>query len=142
VIAWAAAILLAARGGGAPPGSSLSPSPPTSALVFAESRAEANRRPASFCSLDVCQPALAIPGQEAKVGGHAGRTELALAMLASLDAEPISGVARSIALAGLRLDYLPPQMESGQRSSYGRVHLSVHWRLDAFGEPVWLASTR
>ncbi|HTP50992.1 MAG TPA: hypothetical protein VMK42_09855 [Anaeromyxobacteraceae bacterium] len=140
MLLWAAAILsVVEAGGGLSSEALLAPAPPQVALVLAEPRSDADGRGSSACYLDVCQPAVALPGQEARFDVRGRRTELALSMLASLNAEPFSGVARSIALAGVRLDYLPPQMDSGPHTGFGKVNLSVRWRLDAFGEPDWLA---
>lgn len=84
------------------------------------------------CVADVCQPRIAVPGIEQ--GARSGsRTDAALAMLAGSPLGAVSRVAR--ALSNVRLDYSPSLGVPGERG-WGRVVLSLRWRIDASGSPA------
>jgi len=133
MLGWAAVVCGLVRVGGLPgAGPSVEP-PPPSPIVWA--------RREGACSPGACDGPAATPGREERLDGRGTRMEFALAMLAALDAEPISGVARSIALSGVQLDYVPPRHEAqGGRAGFGKVNLWVRLPLDAFSGPLWAAS--
>lgn len=92
---------------------------------------ERGRRGAPVCAGDVCQPRVAIPGIEP--GFRGSRTDAVLAMLAGSPFNPVSKAART--LSNVRIDYSPATSSSGERG-WGRVVLSLRWRIDASGAPA------
>ena len=113
--------------------------PSRAELLVATANAGGTGSPACFA--DVCQPRVAVPGHEPRYDSRGRRTELALALLDRLDAEPLAGAARTVAATGLRLDWVPPQMDRAApgHTGFGRVTVLVRWRLDAWSGPVWPA---
>jgi hypothetical protein len=66
---------------------------------------------------------------------------MALAAPDRLQHGPLSVLARAANTAGVRVDYLPPQLDSmsSGRGGFGKLAVGVRWRLDAFHGPVWIA---
>lgn len=93
------------------------------------------------CRGEFCQPRVVIPGQEPRYDTRGKRTELALAALDRLQLGTVSTLARAANTVGLRVDYLPPQLDtlSSGRGGFGKLAVGVRWRLDAFHGPVWIA---
>lgn len=96
------------------------------------------------CRAEFCQPRVSIPGREQEFDTRGKRTELALAFIDRLQIGAISGIARAINTSGVRVDYQPPQLDSGsnERGGYGKLNVGVRWRLDAWSGPVWLGTGR
>jgi hypothetical protein len=69
------------------------------------------------------------------------RTELLVSALARMNAGFVTTVARSVATAGIRLDYQPPGAHdaSSRHPNAGRFALIVRWRPDSWHGPVWQA---
>jgi hypothetical protein len=116
------------------------PSPPVATL-----RAEAPRgadNPA--CRAEFCQPRVSIPGQEPRFDSRGKRTEMALAAVDRLRLGVVSSLARAANTAGVRVDYLPSQLDNsdGGRGGFGKLVVGVRWRLDAWHGPVWAGSAR
>lgn len=93
--------------------------------------ARASRAP-PVCVADVCQPRISIPGIEPSFRSGS-RTDAALAMLAGSPLGVVSRAAR--ALSNVRLDYSPTVGVAGERG-WGKVVLSLRWRIDAAGTPA------
>jgi hypothetical protein len=93
------------------------------------------------CIGDTCQPRVSVPGFEQRIDMRGKRTELFVAALERMDAGIVATVARSMAVAGVRLEYRPPQLQQALpgRPGAGRLELLVRWRLDAWNDPVWRA---
>jgi hypothetical protein len=91
------------------------------------------------CIGDTCQPRVSVPGFEPRIDTRGKRTELFVSALERMDAGILATVARSMAVAGVRLEYKPPQLQQAVpgRPGAGRVELLVRWRLDAWHDPVW-----
>lgn len=83
------------------------------------------------CVADVCQPRISVPGIEPNYRSGS-RTDAVLAMLAGSPFGAVSRVAR--ALSNVRLDYSPTMGVAGERG-WGKVVLSLRWRIDAAGAP-------
>ena len=94
------------------------------------------------CVGDTCQPRVSIPGHEPRVDVRGKRTELFLSALERMNAGFVTTVARSVATAGIRLDYQPPrgQDANSRHPNAGRFVLIVRWRLDSWHGPVWQAA--
>lgn len=91
------------------------------------------RRAAPACAGDVCQPRVAVPGHEPRFRG--GRTDVFLALLSRSPLRPVSAIARQVADSNLRVDFSPSFGQSSERG-WGRVVVSLRWRLDASNAPV------
>jgi hypothetical protein len=113
------------------------PAPPVAQLVAQGPSGSDN--PA--CRAEFCQPRVSIPGQEPRFDTRGKRTEMALAALDRLQLGTLSTLARAANTAGVRVDYLPPQLDSmsSGRGGFGKLAVGVRWRLDAFHGPVWVA---
>ncbi|HVP69285.1 MAG TPA: hypothetical protein VMT17_18695 [Anaeromyxobacteraceae bacterium] len=136
MIGWAGALLWVVQAGGAAFGGPERLAPRTADGIAL--RPEAERASAPACFADACPATPSLPG----AGGRPVRTtrsDLALALLATLDAEPISGVARTIASSGVRLDFVPSQLDGG-RLGVGKVSVSFRWPLDAWSGPLSTSS--
>jgi len=96
------------------------------------------------CRAEFCQPRVAIPGREPQFDSRGKRTELALAAIDRLQAGTVSSLARAANTAGLRVDYLPPQLDgtNGGRGGFGKLSVGLRWRLDAWHGPVWAGAAR
>jgi hypothetical protein len=123
-------------------GAAPAPSAVGSLLVAGAAPGEA-RAGAPACAGDVCQPRVAVPGYEPRYTARGKRTELALAFLDRLHAEPLATVAWWVARTGVRLDFTPPQLDPGQHpitgAGWGRFQVLVRWKLDATNAPVFAA---
>jgi len=119
------------------------PEPPLSpvAALHAVAPAEAEN-PA--CRAEFCQPRVSIPGREPQFDSRGKRTELALAALDRLQVGTVSSLARAANTAGLRVDYLPSQLDgsNGGRGGFGKLSVGLRWRLDAWHGPVWAGAAR
>jgi hypothetical protein len=116
------------------------PGPPASPVAMLVAQGPAGTdNPA--CRAEFCQPRVAIPGQEVRFDTRGKRTEMALAALDRLQLGTLSTLARAANTAGVRVDYLPPQLDSlsAGRGGFGKLAVGVRWRLDAFHGPVWIA---
>jgi hypothetical protein len=92
------------------------------------------------CSGEVCQPRVAVPGQDPRFSTRGRRTDLALSMLQRTRIDPVVAMARLLAVTGLRLDYSPAHLDPGRglaRNGWGEVMFGVRWRLDAANRPEW-----
>jgi hypothetical protein len=91
------------------------------------------------CIGDVCQPRVSVPGFEPRIDPRGRRTGLLVSALERMDAGFLAVIARSVATAGLRVDYRPPQTEPTVpgRPNNGRLDVHLRWRLDAWHGPVW-----
>jgi hypothetical protein len=119
--------------------------PGSPAAAIAQLRGEARSggdNPA--CRAEFCQPRVSIPGREQEFDTRGKRTELALAFIDRLQIGAVSGIARAVNTSGVRVDYQPPQLDSGSngRGGYGKLNVGVRWRLDAWSGPVWLGASR
>lgn len=97
------------------------------------------------CLAEFCQPRVAIPGRDASFDTKGKRTELALAAIDRLRLGALSDVARAANAAGVRVDYVPPQIDSwsgGRAGGLGRLAVGLRWRLDAWHGPVWAGAAR
>jgi hypothetical protein len=92
------------------------------------------------CIGDTCQPVVSVPGYEPRIDVRGKRTEFFVSTLERLDAGLVAVVARSMATAGVRLEFTPAQAQAPVpgRTGAGRVELVVRWRLDAWHAPHWL----
>jgi hypothetical protein len=91
----------------------------------------------------VCQPRVAVPGQDPRFSTRGRRTDLALSMLQRTHVAGVASMARLLARTGLRLDYSPARLDPArglERNGWGEVHFGVRWRLDATNRPVWAAT--
>jgi hypothetical protein len=106
-------------------------------------RAEAPARSDNpACRAEFCQPRVSIPGSEPRFDARGKRTEIALAALDRLQAGPLSTVARAANRAGVRVDYLPPQLDTAGRGGLGKLSVGFQWRLDAWHGPIWAGAAR
>ncbi len=97
------------------------------------------------CRAEFCQPRVAIPGRDASFDTKGKRTELALAAIDRLRLGALSDVARAASVAGVRVDYVPPQLDAwsgGRGGGLGRLAVGLRWRLDAWHGPVWPDAAR
>jgi hypothetical protein len=96
------------------------------------------------CRAEFCQPRVSIPGREVQFDTRGKRTEMALAAIDRLQLGTVSTVARAANTAGVRVDYLPSQLDSGSngRGGFGKLAVGFRWRLDAWNGPVWSAASR
>jgi hypothetical protein len=96
------------------------------------------------CRAEFCQPRVSIPGQEVQFDTRGKRTEMALSAIDRLQLGTVSTVARAANTAGVRVDYLPSQLDSGSngRGGFGKLAVGFRWRLDAWNGPVWSAASR
>jgi hypothetical protein len=111
----------------------------------AELRTESGSSGASrACIAEFCQPRVAIPGREPEFDTAGKRTELALAVIDGMKIGVVSTIARAVQTAGIQVDYRPAQLESDSnaRRGFGRLHVGVRWRLDAWQGPTWLGPGR
>jgi len=117
------------------------PAPPV-ALLVAQGPSGADN-PA--CRAEFCQPRVSIPGQEPRFDTRGKRTEMALAAIDRLQLGAISSLARAANTAGVRVDYVPPQLDAwsgGRGGGLGKLAVAVRWRLDAWHGPVWTGLAR
>jgi hypothetical protein len=91
------------------------------------------RRAAPVCAGEVCQPRVAVPGHDPAFRG--GRTDVVLALLSRSPLRPVSQVARYVAGSNVRVDFSPGLGQSNERG-WGRLVVSLRWRLDASNTPV------
>jgi hypothetical protein len=96
------------------------------------------------CRAEFCQPRVAIPGNEPRFDSRGKRTEMALAAVDGLRLGVVSSAARAANAAGVRVDYLPSQLDtlSAGRGGFGKLSVGVRWRLDAWSGPTWLEGAR
>jgi hypothetical protein len=96
------------------------------------------------CRAEFCQPRVAIPGREIRFDSRGKRTEMALTAIDGLGLGLISSVARAANAAGVRVDYLPQQLDTSNtsRGGFGKVTAGVRWRLDAWNGPMWVGAAR
>ena len=97
------------------------------------------------CRGEFCQPRVSIPGRDASFDTKGKRTELALAAIDRLQLGAVSTVARAVNTAGVRVDYVPPQIDAwsgGRGGGFGKLAVAVRWRLDAWHGPVWAGAAR
>ena len=108
-------------------------------------RAEAPSEAANpACRAEFCQPRVSIPGNEPRFDSRGKRTEMALAAVDRLRLGAISTAARAANSAGVRIDYLPAQLDSQSagRGGFGKLSVGFRWRLDAWHGPTWLDALR
>jgi hypothetical protein len=96
------------------------------------------------CRAEFCQPRVSIPGREVQFDTRGKRTEMALSAIDRLQLGTVSTVARAANTAGVRVDYLPPQLDTGSngRGGFGKLSVGFRWRLDAWNGPVWAGASR
>ena len=97
------------------------------------------------CRAEFCQPRVSIPGRDTSFDTKGKRTELALAAIDRLQLGAVSTVARAVNTAGVRVDYVPPQIDAwsgGRGGGFGKLAVAVRWRLDAWHGPVWAGAAR
>jgi hypothetical protein len=116
------------------------PLPPVASLRAEGPSEDAN--PA--CRAEFCQPRVSIPGREVQFDTRGKRTEMALSAIDRLQLGTVSTVARAANTAGVRVDYLPPQLDTGSngRGGFGKLSVGFRWRLDAWNGPVWAGASR
>ncbi len=89
---------------------------------------------------DFCQPRVAIPGWKPNIDPRSGANGLLIVAGERLPLGPVSTVARVAGIAGLRVEYRPPQVGllPNDPARGGRFTVGVRWRLDAWSGPNWL----
>ena len=92
------------------------------------------RRAAPVCAGEVCQPRVAVPGHDPTFRSGS-RTDVVLALLSRSPLSPVSQVARYVAGSNVRVDFSSSLGQSGERG-WGRLVVSMRWRLDASNRPV------
>jgi hypothetical protein len=92
------------------------------------------------CIGDFCQPRVAIPGWKPNIDPRSGSNGLLIVVAERLPLGPVSTVARVAGIAGLRVEYRPPQVGllPGDPARGGRFMVGLRWRLDAWSGPNWV----
>lgn len=99
-------------------------------LVFEPPPDDAGAATAAPCFADVCEGAVSVPGFEGR-GYRPRRSELFLKLLARAPFPRVAAVASYLAESNVQLDYRPGG--TGRERGWGRVVVSLRWRLDATG---------
>jgi hypothetical protein len=92
------------------------------------------------CVADVCQPRVAVPGFDTKLG-RPHRSELFAALLDRAGIEPFASIAWLFVTTGFRLDYAPPSSDAGDPAAahgggWGSVFVRLRLRVDPMNHPV------
>jgi len=109
-------------------------------LAGVATRTTSTERP--VCSGDVCEPAVALPGEEPRFD-RATRTDLFLALVSRAGIEPLASVVWAFASTGLQVEYRPSwDGADGSGRGWGSVLVRLRFRLDADNRPVFAARPR
>ena len=86
-------------------------------------------------------PRVAVPGYEPRFSTRGKRTELAAQLLDRANLEPLASISRFMVVTGIRLNLTPAALDqsalTGRGAGKGHVQLTLRWRIDALGKPVW-----
>ena len=115
------------------------PFAPMSAILGIREQAPPDSTPPA-CIGDFCQPRVAIPGWKPNIDPRSGSNGLLIVMAERFPLGPISTAARVAGIAGLRVEYRPPQVGllPSDPARGGRFMVGFRWRLDAWSGPGWV----